>query len=436
MSLVKNLLQITISNSSAASLARRFAAGMSWTVAGTLFRQAANFSVGIYLARVLGIADFGKFAVIQSTIVMLAGFGQAGIGLSATRQIAAMRSSDRLRTGSTIGFALTFTAAIASVLSLLLIFFSLPIESALLPGSELSAELRVAGVWILFELVNLVQFRVLAGLEAFRGGAIINVWQSILLPVAVAGALWGGVKGALAGMACASLMSCVVGQVVLDRECSRFGIEISFRNMWQERGILRMSSMVWLSSIAMNITNWLLGILLVRHPAGIVEFSLYNAAGRFQSVLLFLPTRIFEVSIPVLSNLHSTGDRAGFRRSLAYAGSVTFAFSAAVSMLMALFAERLMSWYGTDFTAGTEVLRYASLCCIASSVWSVASAGLWASGRSGQMLMLDVFRALIPVGLCLAGLASSAVSLTVAQIVSYAVALVFLLYLLFRPGRG
>ncbi|OGU05258.1 MAG: hypothetical protein A2075_01040 [Geobacteraceae bacterium GWC2_58_44] len=436
MNFIENFWHMTGTNYSAASLGKRFAAGMSWTVAGTLLRQAANFAVGIYIARILGIAEFGKLAVIQSTMLMVAGFGQAGIGLSATKHIATLRASDQVRTGSIIGFTLVFTGISASAICLLLVLFSSQIESAILPGSRISTELKLSGIWILFELISLVQLRILAGLEAFHGSAKVNLWQSIfLLPIAVVGASWAGLKGTVIALALISLLSCIVGQWVLEKECSRFGITIGYRNIWREKGMLRMSSMVWLSSIAMNTTTWFVGILLARQPLGIYQFGLYNAAGRFQNILLFLPMRIFEVSIPVLSNLQAEGNQSGFRKFMVYAGSITFAFSVLGSMVMVLFSDRLMSWYGTDFAQGANVLNYVAVGCIASSVWTVASAGLWAAEKSRQMLLLDLLRGSILVVLCLAGMASSAVALTMAQIASYAISVLFLLFVLFRYVR-
>lgn len=424
---------MTGTNYSAASLGKRFAAGMSWTVAGTVFRQAANFAAGIYLARILGIAEFGTLAVIQSTILMVASFGQAGIGLSATRQIATLRSSDQGRTGSIIGFTLIFTALASLIIALLLALFASRFGAALLPGSSIKLELRLSGIWLLFELISLVQLRVLAGLEAFQGSARINLWQSIfLLPASIAGAYYAGLTGTVIAMAAVSLLSCLVGQRILESECARFGIRISYRNVWRERGMLRMSSMVWLSSIAMNTTTWFVGILLARQPLGVYQFGLYNAAGRFQNLLLFLPMRIFEVSIPVLSNLQAVGNQRGFKKFISYSASLTFGFSVLGSIALVLFADRLMSWYGADFAAGAHVLRYFAVGCILTSVWTVTSAGLWAAEKSREMLVLDLLRGTLLVVLCLAGMASSAVTLTVAQIISYAVGLLFLLFVLFR----
>ena len=424
---------MTGTNYSAASLGKRFAAGMSWTVAGTVFRQAANFAAGIYLARILGIAEFGTLAVIQSTILMVASFGQAGIGLSATRQIATLRSSDQERTGSIIGFTLIFTALASLAIGLLLVLFASRFGAALLPGSSIKVELQLSGVWIIFELISLVQLRVLAGLEAFQGSARINLWQSLfLLPASIAGAYYAGLTGTVIAMAAVSLLSCLVGQRIVESECARFGIRISYRNVWRERGMLRMSSMVWLSSIAMNTTTWFVGILLARQPLGVYQFGLYNAAGRFQNLLLFLPMRIFEVSIPVLSNLQAEGNQRGFKKFIGYSASLTFGFSVLGSIALVLCADRLMSWYGTDFAAGAHVLRYFAVGCILTSVWTVTSAALWAAEKSREMLVLDLLRGTLLVVLCLAGMASSAVSLTVAQIISYAVGLLFLLFVLFR----
>jgi O-antigen/teichoic acid export membrane protein len=433
MNLIQNLRQFTGTDHPVSSLGKRFAAGMSWTVVGTLIRQIANFCVGIYVARILGIVEFGKLAVIQSTILMLAGFGQAGIGLSATKYIATLRTSDQRRTGRIIGFTLAFTGVSALSSGLLLITFSSSIETALLPGSNLSGELKLAGIWVIFELINLVQLRILAGLEAFRGSAMINLWQSLfLLPLAVVGAYSAGLEGAILAMSLTSLLSCIVGQLVLEAECARFGIAISFRDIWREKKILRMSSMVWLSSIAMNTTSWLVGILLARQPFGISEFGLYNAAGRFQNILLFLPMRIFEVSVPVLSNLHSEGNQRGFKKAMFYAGSLTFVYTLVGSILMVLFASRFMSWYGTGFAPGADVLKIISIGCVASSLWTVASAGLWAAEKSKQMLMLDVLRGFILVALCLVGLSASAVGLSLAQLTSYAIGLIFLFFVLYR----
>jgi hypothetical protein len=59
------------------SLRKRLAEGMTWVIAGTSVRQAVNFFAGIIVTRLLGEADFGKLAIVQSTVLILANYEKA-----------------------------------------------------------------------------------------------------------------------------------------------------------------------------------------------------------------------------------------------------------------------------------------------------------------------------------------------------------------------
>ncbi|WP_243373451.1 oligosaccharide flippase family protein [Geotalea sp. SG265] len=420
----------------AESLRKRFTVGVSWVMSGSLFRQAASFLAGIYVARILGVADFGKLAIIQSTVLMVSNFGQAGIGLSTTKYVASTRSTDPERAGRIIGFSLTFACVSSLLAGAILVILSAPISEKLLPGGDLSMQLGIASGWIMFEIVSLLQLRMLAGLESFRGSAHVTLYQGILLlPVVVAGGFWGGLNGTIVAYSLVSLLGCVAGQIILWRECRRLHIRIAFRRLWEERCILRMSTMVWLSAIALNVTNWLVGILLARQPGGVTEFALFNAASRFQNVLVFLPTRVFHVSVPVLANLQAEGSRRRFARVLLCAGGITMGVTVTGALLFMLFSDQLMSWYGKDFAQGGKVLGMVAVLCIVSSLWTIATAGLWAAEQSRQMLFLDIFRGFLLISLCLAGPVATAQGLALAHVISYGAGVILLLLVLYRYLR-
>ena len=419
----------------ASSLRKRLAVGMSWVMAGSLFRQVSNFLAVIFVARVLGMTDFGKLAVLQSTVLMISSFGQAGIGLSTTKYIASNRVVDRERTGRIIGFTTLFVGITSSLVALVLVVTSPFLAQRLLPGSDISAELKLSSVWIMFEIVSLIQVRMLAGLESFRSCANITFVQGVLLPVVLWGAHLGGVGGAVVAYSAVSLLSCLLGQALLLKECRRREIGIQYKNSWGERSILRMSTMVWLSAIAMNLSNWMVGIILARRPDGLEEYALFNAASRYQNVLAFLPTRIFHVSLPVLANLQAEGNRRGFTRTLVSLGGVSLCVTVAGASLLLLFSDRLMSWYGKGFDRGGDVLTMVAFLCVASSVWTVASAGLWAAEQSRQMLSLDILRGFLLLSLCFFGIAATARGLALAHLISYTVGGALLLLALFRYLR-
>jgi len=415
------------------SLRERFAKGMAWVVMGSSLRQGASFFAGIIVARILGIVDFGKLAVIQSTVLMLTGFGQAGIGLSSTKYIASTRTADQPRAGRIIGFSLTFAIMMSFVMGAGLIIFSRLIAKKLLPGSDLTVELRVATIWIIFEMINIIQSRILAGLEAFSSGASINLWQALfLLPVVISGAYFGDLFGAIIAFSAISLIGCVLGQLFIRKECKNFNISISYRGIWRERIILRMSLMVWLSGMAMNMTNWFAGILLARQPMGISEYALFNAAQRFQNVIIFIPSRIYQVTIPILSNLQALGNKTGFKKALLGAGAIGTTITACLAFPIFIFSKRLMQWYGPEFSKGSGVLEIVAVTSCISAAWTIATAGLWAVEQSGQMFLLDVFRGGFLVSLCVAGMAVDAGSLALAHLISYSAGTVLLLFALFR----
>jgi len=404
-----------------------------WVTVGSLCRQGVNFIIGIYVARMIGIKDFGKLAVIQSTIYMLAELGQAGVGFSATKYVASMRSIDAEKTGRIIGFSFLFTLACALIMGTTLYLFSTDISKAVLPEQDISAEIRFASIWIIFEMINYLQIRVLNGFEAFRNTAIYNLSQAMIqLPLAIWGAYSGGLTGTIVAFSIVSIISCMVGQVLLRKQCNYCNISITYHDVWQERGMLKMSTMVSFCGVAMYATNWLVGIMLAKQPSGLTEFGLFNAASRFQSILLFIPKKIYDVTVPVLANLQSEGNRRAFTKVLMGAGLFTVIVTSTGCLILVFFAEDLMKLYGAEFAMGADILKIIALGAVISAVWTVSTAGLWAAEKSNQMFSLDIIRGSLLLGLCLAGFAINAHDLALAYLYSYSIAILPLLFALYK----
>ncbi len=203
MKLTQSIQQAYRMRFPANSLRKRFAEGMTWVIAGTSVRQAANFLAGIIVARLLGVADFGKLAVVQSTVLMLANFGQAGIGLASTQHVASLRTLEPERTGRIIGFSLAFTYVFALLMGMLLSLFSSWIAQR-----------------IVFEIISMLQLRILTGLEAFRSSAMINLCQGVLLlPIMYYGASYGGVLGSVLALTGVSVVGSIIGHFILRAKC-------------------------------------------------------------------------------------------------------------------------------------------------------------------------------------------------------------------------
>ena len=394
---------------------------MAWVITGSLCRMGSNFVAGVLAARIFGVIDFGKFGVIQSTVLVIVSLALLGMDLSTTKYVSSLRVTDVERAGRVIGFSLTATSILAVVAGLIVFYHSSSISNILLPGREMSLEMKLASAWVVFEMMNLMQTKILMGIESFRQSAFYFFCQSLLsLPAIVSGAYYGGLVGAIIGVTIAAALGTVIGQVLVVKECRRLSIRIDYRKILKEKSIMRMSLMVWLSSLALQGSNWFTGILLARQPSGLFEFGLFNAGSRFTHVLTFLSSMVYQVMVPVLANLEAQGNRRSFMRGLMGMGGVGVGVTLAGAVVFIGISPHLMLWYGQEFVKGSAALRILAVGSVATAVWTVMAAGLWALERSKEMLALDILRASLLVLLCTLGLADTAEGLAWANAISFA----------------
>src|SRR5579863_4715840 len=80
-------------------LVQRLAHGAFWSVISSGVGQGGSLLASMATARLLGSVQFGKLAVILSTINLFATVGAAGLGVTATKHVAEYRQSDPGRAG-------------------------------------------------------------------------------------------------------------------------------------------------------------------------------------------------------------------------------------------------------------------------------------------------------------------------------------------------
>src|SRR5450755_3489082 len=91
-----------------------------------------NFLVGLLVAKFLGPAEFGRFAIASATAVLINSGGFDWIRLSAVRFYSARTRADRPQVRATLDACFAACAAIVSLAAVALIFSGLNL--ALTPG--------------------------------------------------------------------------------------------------------------------------------------------------------------------------------------------------------------------------------------------------------------------------------------------------------------
>jgi O-antigen/teichoic acid export membrane protein len=400
------------------SVERQLARNTGWTVAGSVSSQGASLLSALVIGRLLGVAPLGKLALIQATVVLLGNIAEMGLALTTTKFVSRWRTADPARAGRLLGWTLRTAAGTGALVAVGVALFAPWLGIGGL--SSIAFEIRAACGMLLFDMLNRIQLGALAGLEAFDRSARVQAARGVLLlPAVYLGARWGGLIGVVAAMSCVSLAVWLVGHRALAKRCRELAIPICYRGS-REPGVVVTSLSLWGGALLLSGSTWAVTLMLASQTGGFSQVGIYNAADKWKIALTYLPNMLFQVTLPMLSHRQAAGDHPGCRRIFHVSLASTLAVSGTAALAVAFLARPLMSSYGPAFTPGARVLTLLAAGAVAGAVYTVGSSVLWALGRPAQMLGVDIFKTLILLVLCWAGLASSAWNLALAYLLAYA----------------
>src|ERR1700684_3826845 len=80
-------------------LLARLLQGTFWSGLSAALNQSATFVSAVVVARLLGRAAFGHYAIVLATLLSVGVLAQTGLGFSVSKHVAEFRSIDKQRTG-------------------------------------------------------------------------------------------------------------------------------------------------------------------------------------------------------------------------------------------------------------------------------------------------------------------------------------------------
>jgi O-antigen/teichoic acid export membrane protein len=385
----------------AGSLRERLAVGAFWSLAGALISRGFVLAATVVCARFLGREGFGALGMIQSTAGMFGIFAGLGLGITATKYVSELRRLNPTRTGRILALSATAALVSGSVITAAVIFLAPYLSRQVLAAPQLAAPLAMGSGLVFFGALNGAQTGALAGFESFATIARVNVVTGLLsFPLIVVGVWRGGLRGALWGSVAALAVTWVFNHRALRKECAKAGIRYEFRGCTRELSVLhRFSLPAFLGSIAVVSAIWVCNALLARQAEGYAQLGLYAAADKWRVLIVFVPTYVFAMVLPVLSNLHGEGDGAGFRKvfraNLRWNGSLALATAA----LIAVFAGPIMRMYGDAFRGGHAVLVVLGCSAIAEVFNAILGQPLIAAHKMWWKFGFELLFAVLLVGL-------------------------------------
>jgi len=332
--------------------------GSFWLVLASILSQGSMLLANLLVANLLGASGYGHYALLQSTILVLAGLAQISFGVVIAQQVSSLRVGNPAMAGEVAAFCFLVTAVISIVFTAALLIGREGVASAMFRDAALTRGLALAALALPWFAVSAVQQGLFNGLERFRDQAAISV---LLIPLVimlpVAGAYYGGFEGALAGLGLAYFSRAAVAHLVLSLAFRRMGIAWSLRNLRSKLRLLRDYALPAALGGTM-ISLAVLGgqTLLVRSEAGSAQLGLFAAAFTVKTMVMFLPNQMAGVLLPILSRFHS-GPERDKRRGLLYLNlAANLLATLGLVGLGILFAPEVMGLFGRDFSSGSSVL--------------------------------------------------------------------------------
>jgi O-antigen/teichoic acid export membrane protein len=380
----------------------RFARGAVWSLVGALLSQGANLAASIVTGRFLGPEGFGKYGIIQSTVGMLGVFAGLGLGVTATKYVAEFRRRDPERAGRIIALSNSVAVLSGGLLALLLLVLAPMIAAKTLNAPELTAELRIASLFLFFSALNGAQIGALSGFEAFRRIARVNMLRGLAaFPIAALGVLLFRLPGAVWALGVTSIVTCVLSQAALRGECKATGVRPRLSGAWGESRILwRFSTPAFLCSALVGPVTWAANTMLVNQSDGYTQMGMLSAASQWRYAIAFVPGVLTQFALPVLSNLNGERDASLYGKALRWNLSLTSLAAIAVALPVALSAPLIMRLYGHGFQDGSVLLVLSAVTAVISSLNGVVGTAILSAASVWVGFAFNAMWALVFLGGC------------------------------------
>jgi O-antigen/teichoic acid export membrane protein len=357
-------------------LVRRVAHGLAWGVTAEVAAKGSLFLVTIYLAGILGAADYGHFAFLQTLFVFVWMGVDLGLNMYSVREVARHPDEVSELAADITGMRLSL-AVVLSVVATLAVW---------LAGGD-AVQFWMACGFALYLLVRAVQPDwLLRGLERYRELAVVNLGMAALLLLAT----WAMIRDA-GDAKLASLpwfLSYLLGTIGMAAVLSVRvpGIDWSSMRVAPRRWLGH-----WRESIHFTLSNGVASLhqnipVLFVYAVGTASMTgLFAAPYRLVVALVYVSSVVPAVMYPVFTDLHSRGRRnllgkltAAMSLSvLAGAGLVTgVAFVQAEALVQALF--------GAEYRASAEILRWLCVFLLLRSLRAVFVRVVSAGGNQRQ----------------------------------------------------
>jgi O-antigen/teichoic acid export membrane protein len=371
---------------------KRLIRGASWSLIGALISRGLGIASSLIVARLLGKHGFGALGVIQSTVGMFQVFAGFALGLTATKYVSELKVSDPAKAGRILFLSLTTAVLIAGLISLMLATLAPWLAKNSLAAPQLAKTLRASSLMLFFGAVSGAQTGALVGFEKFKSMARINLTAGVAaFPLMIVATYWAGLEGAVLGLISSLILNCLLNQLALNSACREYGVPRVVKGIWHESRVLwKFSLPAVLSGAMVGPALWLCSAMLVNQPGGYGEMGIYNAANQWRAAILFVPTVVETIILPICSSLRGEGNWGGYKKILLYNVYFNAIMTLGAAVVISLFGHLILRGYGRGFESGYTVLIVLCFSTALAATIGVSGQFIASEGRMWSGMFLNL----------------------------------------------
>ncbi len=335
-------------------LSRVISKNTIWLFSGQVSIKAISFFYTIFLARSLGVGNFGLYVAALTYFGLIGSFADFGFNRFLMRDL----SIDRSKASQYLSNIFVLRTLMTSVAFLLFLLFILSFDHdlnrvkisilavfAIIPNS---LALSLDSTLIAFEKMRQSSLAII----------ILNAATAIFGAIAIF--LGFSVMGVVLGLILAHFVYVIALILLLKRGKVSFGLSFDF-DFWKKAIT---SSLPYAIIIILSLIYFKIDALMLTYLKGESATGYYGAAYKFLEAIYFIPMTILTALFPKIAKLHLV-DKNELRKT--YIASLRTLFLVSIPITLALFwgANLLIQYlYGSSFAPAVlalQILAFATI---------------------------------------------------------------------------
>lgn len=376
--------------------------GAGWLFISSLVERASALIQTIVIARAIGIEDYGRYALLFSTIGLLSPLVSLQLPYAIIYFVSRFQAKDPARAGAVVLLGRRLTMATTLGLLLVSLPFAGPLSRWLFLGDQFKVAVVLGAVILLASVQAGLSDALLQAGERFRVLAIARLVTAlfaiaVLVPVAI---LTSGLTPVLLVVAGAALVRLAAVAIPARRISADLIARTHFREALRQGSvILHFSLPSGLLALALGVAGWAGNYYISRSPAGLRDLAIINTGLQWRSPILVIMASLASALLPMLGRYVGDDNRAQTHRLQRYNMIVTLGIALGFCAVVILASPWILALYGADFRGQEFVFALFLIALVPTVYCNVHQQYLVATGRMWTQTALFIpYSAVIVAG--------------------------------------